>query len=131
MRTRFCFLALAAAADDDGGDEDTPLGLTKLRVLCLQHINARGELLNKGQKASVETVKQNAAIRKDLKDLKEMKEDLERVHEEEEKKALRKAKAVRQHSLRCSHKHFLQRSAAHVVETAGRVAHRNLERKRQ
>eukprot|EP01052_Picozoa_sp_SAG31_P019628 SAG31_NODE_1440_length_8331_cov_4.818270_2_plen_105_part_00 len=60
-----------------------------------QHLNARADLLNKGQKGSVENVKSNAQIRKDLKELVDMKAELERVHEEEEKKALKKAKTVR------------------------------------
>lgn len=57
-----------------------------------EHITSRSDLLNKGGKGSVETVKSNAQIRKDLKELVEMKSELVRVHEEEEKKALKKAK---------------------------------------
>jgi hypothetical protein len=60
----------------------------------MQHITERGDLLNKGGKGSVETVKNSAKIRKDLKELSEMKADLERVHAAEETKALKKARSV-------------------------------------
>ena len=69
----------------------------------LQHITSRSDLLNKGGKGSVETVKSNAQIRKDLKELVEMKSELVRVHEEEEKKALKKAKTVSRRDRRAGH----------------------------
>ena len=68
----------------------------RVSIACgiLQHITERGDLLNKGGKGSVETVKNSAKIRKDLKELSEMKADLERVHAAEETKALKKARSV-------------------------------------
>lgn len=50
--------------------------------------------MNKGGKGSVETVKASAAIRKDLKELETLKAELNEIHLQEEKKAIKKARSV-------------------------------------
>ena len=62
----------------------------------VQHVDKRGDLLNKGGKGSVDTVKASAAIRKDLKELEALKSELSDIHAAEEKKALKKAPAARE-----------------------------------
>ncbi len=54
----------------------------------------RSDLLSKGGKGSVDTVKASAAIRKDLKELETLKAELLEVHSAEEKKAIKKARSV-------------------------------------
>ena len=68
----------------------------------MQHVDKRGDLLNKGGKGSVDTVKASAAIRKDLKELEALKSELSDIHAAEEKKALKKARSVRGRCSRCA-----------------------------
>jgi hypothetical protein len=60
-----------------------------------QHVDKRADLLNSGGKGSVDTVKASAAIRKDLKELESLKQELNDIHQQEEKKAIKKARSVR------------------------------------